>query len=229
MATIIFDIETVGKDFDALDPVSQEYFLKFAKSPEEKEDAKLSTSLYPLTGEVVAIGMLEAESEKGFVFYQNNGQAAEKFVEGEISFVSGTEKEILGYFWNVMKKYATYVTFNGRVFDCPYLMLRSAMLNVKPSRNLMPYRYAFKEHVDLADQLTFYDALRRKFSLHLWCRAFNIPSPKEEGVDGLQVRSMYHEGRFQDIARYCVGDIRATKALFQYWDQYLKFDSGKMY
>ena len=39
-------------------------------------------------------------------------------------------------------------------FDCPFLMMRSAILGVKPTRNLMPNRY-YMTHIDLLDQLTF--------------------------------------------------------------------------
>ncbi len=223
MATVIFDVETVGVDFEKMDETSQDYFLRFAKTDQEKAEAKDSTSFFPLTAEVVAIGMLEAETEKGFVFYQNGEMFPSKQVEGDITYVSGSEKEILSQFWGQLKNYSLVVTFNGRVFDCPFLMLRSAMNKVRPSRNLMPYRYGFKEHVDLADQLTFYDAMRRKFGLHMWCRSFGIPSPKEGGVDGLQVKGMFKEGKYLEIARYCLGDIRATKQLYSYWDKYLKF------
>ena len=87
----------------------------------------------------------------------------------------------------------------------------------------MPYRYSFNEHVDLQDQLTFYDAMRRKFSLHMWCQTFRIKSPKAEGMTGLQVKDYYKDGRYFEIAKYCMGDVVATKELYRYWERYLKF------
>ena len=222
MATVIFDIETVGQDFELLDSTSKEYFLKYAQTDAEKEDAKNSLSFYPITAQVVTIGMLEAEGDKGFVYFQNGGKA-ERITEGEISYESGTEKEILIKFWEQMKKFPQFVTFNGRVFDCPFLLIRSAIHKIRPTKNLMPNRYSAATHIDLMDQLTFYDALRRKFSLHMWCKAFGIESPKDDGMTGLQVKDYYKSGRYKEIARYCLGDIRATKKLFQYWDQFLKF------
>ena len=39
MSKVIFDIETVGRDFDSLDAESQEYLLKFARNNEEVEIA----------------------------------------------------------------------------------------------------------------------------------------------------------------------------------------------
>lgn len=223
MPTIVFDIETVGDHFESLDEISQEYFLKFAKNEEEIEEIKNSLAFYPLTGQIIAIGMLEVESSKACVYFQNGGSAKEKFVEGDVTFISGTESEILNHFWNQMNRYSQFVTFNGRMFDAPFIMLRSAINQIKATKNLVPYRYAHNTHIDLADQLTFYDALRRKFSLHMWCHAFGIESPKEGGISGLQVKDFYREGRYQEIARYCLKDCVATKKLYQYWDQYLKF------
>lgn len=224
MSAIIFDIETVGVDFESLDEPSKDSFLRFAKTPEEMEEAKMSLNFYPLTAQVVAIGMLEAESEKGCVYFQNAQGTKEKFEEKEIVFISGTEKEILSHFWNQMNRYDQFVTFNGRIFDGPFLMIRSAIHQIRATKNLSPYRYAHNAHIDLADQLTFYDALRKKFSLHMWCKAFGIESPKEGGITGFDVKDLYAQGRYHDIARYCFQDIRATKKLYQYWEKCLKFE-----
>lgn len=223
MAKVIFDIETVGTDFELLDDTSKEYFLKFADTPEKEEEARNSLSFYPLTAEIVAIGMLEVETDKGAVYYQNNNGEPDKFTEDGIVYLAGSEEEILNNFWKQIKKCTQFITFNGRVFDCPFIMLRSAIRQITPTKNLMPYRYAYKEHIDLADQLSFYDAMRKKFSLHMWCNAFGITSPKKEGITGLQVKDLYKEGKYKDIARYCFRDIKSTKELFLYWDHYLKF------
>ena len=94
MPTIIFDIETVGQDFESLDEISKEYFLRFAKTDEEIALAKDSLSFYPLTAQVVTIGMLEAETNTGFVYFQNGNGPAEKFTENNCTFISGSEKEI---------------------------------------------------------------------------------------------------------------------------------------
>ena len=222
MSKIVFDIETVGQDFDSLDEASKEYFLKFADTDQKIEDVKNSMSFYPVTAQIVTIGMLDVETNKSFVFFQNGG-VKEKFQEGDITYLSGDEKEILGHFWKLMERANTFITFNGRVFDGPIIMLRSAMNNVRATKNLVPYRYDAKIHVDLCDQLTFYDAMRRRFSLDMWCKAFGIKSPKEGGITGLEVKEFYGKGLYKDIARYCARDLQATKELYLYWENYLKF------
>jgi uncharacterized protein YprB with RNaseH-like and TPR domain len=52
-----------------------------------------------------------------------------------------------------------FITFNGRSFDAPFLIVRSAVHRIKPSVNLIPNRYD-KYHIDLFDQLSFYGVSR---------------------------------------------------------------------
>lgn len=226
MSRVIFDIETAGMDFDALDAPMQEYLLKWAETDEEEEKVKESLSFYPLTGEIVSIGMLDADTCRGFVYFQTPGDMLLPFEEDGIRFECGTEKEILEKFWKTIKTYKVFITFNGRGFDCPFLIIRSAINRVKPAKDLMPARYAGL-HIDLLDQLTFYGASKRRFSLDMWCRTFNIKSPKAEGITGYEVKELFRSGRYVDIARYCAGDLKATRELFLIWENYIKFPHEK--
>jgi DNA polymerase elongation subunit (family B) len=222
MSQIIFDIETVGRDFESLDKATQEYLLRYAETEDEKEEIKDRLSFYPLTAEVVAIGLLNPDTQKGLVFFQTTGEPLLPFEEDNIRYETGTEKEILEKFWNVIKDYRQFITFNGRGFDCPFILIRSAIHRIKPKKDLMPNRYN-DMHVDLLDHLTFYGATRRRFSLDMWCRAFGIKSPKEGGITGYEVKDLFRAGRYIDIARYCVGDLRATRELLSYWENYIRF------
>jgi len=224
MSRIIFDIETVGKDFESLDKGTQEYLLKWAESEEEIKDVKESLSFYPLTAEIITIGMLNPETDKGAVYFQAPETAIAPFEENGIRFETGSEKDILGKFWNTVKSYKEIITFNGRGFDCPFILVRSAVHKIKPSKDLMPNRYN-GSHIDLLDQLTFYGASRRRFSLDMWCKTFGIKSPKEDGITGYDIKDLFANKRYTDIARYCFGDIKATKELFHYWENYIKFGS----
>lgn len=223
MRRIVFDIETLGVDFSDLDLVSQEYFMKFADTPQKKEEVMASTSFFPLTAEIIAIAMTDADREEGVVCYQDGEKHSAKFEDSGIKFIPGSEVDILNHFWMIAQQCDQLITFNGRVFDGPFIMLRSAIHRIRTRKNLIPYRYSPSFHVDLADQMTFYDAMRRRFSLHMWCKAFNIPSPKENGITGLMVKELFSSGRYQDIARYCLDDVVATKKLHEYWEKYLKF------
>ena len=224
MSRIIFDIETVGRDFESLDKPVQEYMLRRAESEEDEKEVRESLSFYPLTGEIITIGMLNPDSGKGAVFFRNNSDPLLPFEEEGLRYETGTEEEIINKFWETIKSYDQFITFNGRGFDCPFLMVRSAVHKIKPARDLLPNRYG-DTHIDLFDQLTFFGASRRKFSLDMWCRTFDIKSPKEEGITGYEVNELYKSGRHIDIARYCAGDIRATKELFSVWENYIRFSN----
>ena len=221
-SSIVFDIETVGRDFESLDGHTQEYFMRYAETADERELIKDRLSFYPLTAEIVTIGLLESDRDNGFVFFQTTGDPLLPFEEDSFLYETGTEEEILQKFWNVIERYDRFITFNGRSFDCPFILIRSAVHRIKPTKDLMPNRYA-DIHVDLLDQLTFYGASRRKFSLDMWCRTFGIKSPKEDGITGYEVKDLFRAGRYVDIARYCAGDLRATRELFRYWEQYIRY------
>jgi len=222
MSRVVIDIETLGFPFESFDEVRQEYLLKFAETDAEREEAVRKLSLYPTTAQIIAIGMLNPDTNHGKVIFQAE-ERIDTFSEDEqVHFVSCSEEEILGQFWNDVTKYDQFVTFNGRGFDCPFLLLRSAILRIKPSRNLMPYRYDASIHCDLLDQLTFYGATR-KFSLDFFCKSFGIESPKSHGITGLDLGRLFGEKRFRDIADYCLGDVRATAELFRRWEENLKF------
>ena len=209
-------------DFDSLDASTQDYLLKWAETSEEEEKVKESLSLYPLTGEIIAIGMLNPDSNKGVVYFQTCSDLPHTFEEDNIRFECGTEKEILEKFWGTIKSYKQFVTFNGRAFDCPFILVRSAINRVRSTKNLMPNRYN-SSHIDLLDQLTFYGASKRRFSLDMWCKSFGIKSPKADGITGCEVKDYFLAGRHLEIARYCAGDLRATKELLHIWENYIKF------
>jgi hypothetical protein len=105
-------------------------------------------------------------------------------------------------------------------------MVRSAVHRITPSRDLMPNRYNVA-HIDLLDQLTFYGATKRRFSLDMWCKTFGIKSPKSEGITGYEVKELFVSKRYLDIAKYCLGDIIATKELHTYWESYIRFSPGR--
>ena len=236
MSKLVFDIETIGDDFDLLDQTSQEvltrWIKKEASSDEEYENelANLKNGLgfSHLTGQIVAIGVYDVEKDKGAVYFQAPDDSIKDSEDGNIKFRVLSEKEMLQQFWNLAEKYDEFISFNGRAFDVPFLFVRSAINEIKPSKNLMANRYLSSQprnaqHIDLLDQLTFYGAVRRRGNLHLWSKAFGIKSPKEEGISGDDVGQLFKEKRFFDIAKYNVGDLQATKALYEYWEKFLKF------
>lgn len=221
MSRIIFDIETIGVDFEKMPPEMQKHVLKSEEDEQKIQEAKDKLGLSPLTGEIAAISLMNPDTGKGRTYFQSPGQTIESFVEGDMEYQSLPEKEILEKFWQEIKNCQPFITFNGRRFDCPYIMLRSAALKVRPTRNLAPYRYSAEEHIDLLDQLTFYDAFRR-FSLDFYCQAFALKSGKLTGMSGDKVQEYFQQGDYLTIARYCSQDVKATAELLERWEKYIR-------
>ncbi|MBU1044638.1 MAG: ribonuclease H-like domain-containing protein [Candidatus Omnitrophica bacterium] len=222
MSRLVFDIETVGVEFESLDKTSQEALLKNAKTEEEQQLVKDSLALSPLTGQIVAIGVVDYDTNDGIVFFQSSNSKDKNFEKDNSKYVICSEKEIIENFWKIVTKYTQIVTYNGRGFDCPFIMLRSAVHRCKPTRDIMPYRFDIKSHIDLYDQITFYGAMRRGFSLHMVSQALGIKSPKEEGVSGAMVSDYFKQGKSLEIAEYCLRDVRATKELCEIWQKHIK-------
>jgi 3'-5' exonuclease len=220
MAKVVFDIETLGYPLESFDEAQQKYLLKFSETEAERVEAVQKFSLYPTTSQIIAIGLLNPETNRGKILFQADKALSSASEDESVRFITGTEKEILEQFWQDIARYDQFITFNGRGFDCPFLMLRSAILQIQPTRNLMPYRYDASIHCDLLEQFTFYNAFR-KFNLDFYCKSFGIESPKMHGITGLDMKQLFEEKRFQEIAEYNLGDLKATAELFRRWEQYL--------
>jgi len=226
---LIFDIETIGVDFEKLDKKSKEFLLEYAESPEEEQLVKEGLGFSPLTGEVVAIGILNPDTDKGAIYFTDLSNTLEKYSDKDIQYTPcASEKEVLKEFWDTAQLYEQFITFNGRSFDGPYMMIRSAINKIKSSKNLVPYRYETEgygkiiTHLDLLDRLTFFGALHHgRRGLHMWCQAFGIKSPKDNGITGNDVAQLFKEKKYLDIAQYCAGDLWATKELLNYWEKYI--------
>ncbi len=236
--TLVFDIETVGEEWSALDETTQEMLSRWVDrtitEPDAHEaalrDLREGLGFSPLTGSVVAIGLYDLERARGVVYYVSDSPEDDR-EDGDFVLKSRSEAEMLEDFWEGAREYDTFVTFNGRGFDVPFLNLRSAIHSIRPTQDLMEGRYLYQQkrarHVDLQDQLTFYGAMHRRPSLHLFCRAFGILSPKAEGIAGDDVAELFKAKRFDDIARYNARDVIATTELYKRWLEYLAPGSMK--
>jgi len=229
MKTLIFDIETVGYPFESFDDFQREYLMRFADLEETEEKRRIKKdevirylNLNALTAQIVTIGMYDVEREKGLILFQSDNSEEYKSEDEHFIFRSGDEKMIIETFWKTIEKYEQFVTFNGRGFDAPFLHLRSAILRIKPTRNLIPYRYDSKIHCDLLEQFTFY-GLVRKYNLDFYCKAFGIESPKRGEVTGHNINEMFAEKKYKEIAEYCSKDLVATFELFKIFKEHLEF------
>jgi DNA polymerase elongation subunit (family B) len=235
MATLVFDIETSAFPVENFDEAQREYlFREVEKLPEgaarETKRAEIlqQLNLWPFTAQVVCVAMLNAETDRGQALFLAEDFQADAGDGAAVKFIPCAEEgELLENFWEVARKYEHIVTFNGRGFDVPFIYLRSAMLNVPITRkDWLGYRFQTEPHCDLAEQLTFYgvsgrEGAARRFNLDFYCKAFGVESPKGHGVTGLDVNRLLAEGKYREIAEYCLRDVRATLQLYNLWKERL--------
>ena len=213
ISEVVFDIETLASPAGAAD--EQEHLLDYADGDDDPAEVARRLSLSPLTARLLAVAMLNPGSGRGKVWYEHPGGAPAQSGDGLIETVPATEVEMLTGFWAAVTRFQRLITFNGRLFDCPFLMLRSALLGLPPARNLLPYRFSAREHCDLLDQLTFYGAMR-KSRLDTYCRGFGIARADAAGGRP-EFSLLVDQGRYGEIAEYAAGTVRATAELYRRW------------
>lgn len=218
--TMVFDIETVGKDFDTLDQSDQEYFLNRLEQNFQGDEyhLKTRTGLYPMFGSILTIGLLDHHQNKGKVLYVSDNQTLYSINNFE-SKSFNSELEMIAYFWQEASKFDRFVTYNGTGFDFPFLVYRSAVHRIK-----IPFETTGSQDkfIDLAYKFRMNN---RPFKLEVICKSLGIENPKLPGVSGMEVSHLYNTGQLEEIVRYVSRDVKATSELYELWRKYL---SGKI-
>jgi hypothetical protein len=222
ISEVVFDIETLPSPSVVTGECEPVPGLPAAG--EDPSDTLHRMRFAPLTARTLAVAMLNPQTHRGKVWYEHPQGVPSHTEDGLVEVIPATEEVMLGEFWRAVTRFERLITFNGRLFDSPFLMLRSALLGIGPSRNLMPYRFSAKEHCDLLDQLSFYGATRR-FTLESYCRGFRIAAP---GGDGGRpdVSLLLEQGRYREIADLAAWTVTATAELYRRWERMLSFTAG---
>ncbi len=251
---LTFDLETIPRNYEDFSESQQEYIVRYAKDEEDAEHKKAMMALSPFTAKLVVIGMqideliITPDAETGLEKFEilktekmayilDEDKKDDEITEDTLStgdkckFMN--EKTMLNSFWKIFKspKYQNMhlISFNGRNFDAPFLMLRSAIFGIRPSRNLMAgTKFNYPLHTDLIDELCFYApssyGATKRFNFDFYAREFGLQSPKAEGIDGSKVKEFFLEGKVKEIAEYCMRDVKTTWELYLIWRKTLKFD-----
>ncbi len=221
--TVIIDVETIPLSEDRLSQEELSYILKSADTEEQKEEIKRRMSLWAFTAHIVSLGMLAYEDKVAYIMYlADGGEQEEEDIEGiKVKFlpipigkdIERAERALLQIFWKYIKDAKRVVSFNGRGFDAHLLMLKSFILGVEVSRNLMGNRYDYNNHLDLLELISFHGA-GRLYTLDFICRRLGINTPKRI-MNGEEVKEKFEEGRFKEIALYNFYDVFAAAKIYE--------------
>lgn len=214
----VFDIETIP-DTKLLQDI---YDYKgsdkeIAQEAIKEQEAKSGSGFLPHTfHKIVAISAVIAD-EFGTFRKVNSMEGA-------------NEKELISDFLKFLDSHnPKLISFNGRSFDMPLLMIRALKYNLTckayfevENRELNKNkwenyrsRYSDRFHIDLMDSLSEFGAVRGLKLDHL-CTMSGLPGKYD--VSGDQVMELYFNEELQKIKEYCESDVLNT-----YW-LYLKYE-----
>lgn len=210
----VFDIETIPdarliRDVLHLEGDDKEVSLLAM----QEQEAKSGSSFLPLSfHKIVAISAVIADD---FGIFR------------KVSSIDGAdEKEMIKNFLNFINKHnPKLVSFNGRSFDMPLLMLRAMQYNLtcsayfeQENRELNKtkwdnYRARFSDrfHIDVMDHLCEFGAVRGLKLDHV-CSMVGLPGKYD--VSGDQVMELFYTGKIEKIKEYCESDVLNTYWLF---------------
>lgn len=202
---MILDIETIAID-------GAEALVEPVSAPSNyKDEAKIAAyvaegqarqiekaGLYPWTARIIAMGWCEDSDDAAIVRVMNSEAA---------------ERDVLGEFWGRVWDRRTnvvlpLVTFNGRAFDLPVLMVRSRLLGVRyPVLNIDRFR---SPHPDLLRILTF-DGVLDYRSLTWFAKRFGLPT--DDAFSGREIAQLHEDGNWDAIRMHCESDVMLTRML----------------
>lgn len=202
---IVVDLEAVAIEGAAalVEPVSAPSNWKDPEKIEahvaKKTAAQIDeAALYPWTARVIALGWCEQGDEVAQVRVCNS---------------DGTERDMLAEFWSRVWDQRTnsvtpLVTFNGRSYDLPLLMVRSRLLGIPyPALNVDRYR---SPHPDLIRILTF-DGVLDYRSLTWFAKRFGLNT--DDAFSGKEIAQLHADGNWDAITKHCESDVLLTRQL----------------
>lgn len=211
--TLVTDIETIPNTAaaDLLPEPKPDARLKdpvkiAADVEKKKQDAAGKMGLDPNFGRVCVVGYAERVGTKVVTsddFLAENSDEA--------------ERDLLTAFWERVRARDRLATFNGAGFDIPFILRRSWLLGVKPTRmfETVAWKCSTGEtnHTDVRLVLSLGDK-KAKGTMDLFGK-LKLGRGKTDGMDGSQVWEYWQAGRVDEVRQYCMDDCAVTLELLE--------------
>jgi hypothetical protein len=232
---LVVDIETIPRDLREMPRKVQEYVWErtvrragAAGGPDVELDDYLAAveaeplagfrrelerymALRPEFGHVVCIGL--GHDGRGRGELETKALAARRVED---------ERAILEAFWDTVRggRDWRWVTYNGLAFDLPFLLRRSIYLGVAPTTGLPTRPFAPDSHFDVMRMLANWERTEA-VRLDIVAELLGL-SKSPAGMEGSQVLGLWRAGRIDEIAAYCLGDVRLTYDVFLRVEPYFR-------
>jgi DNA polymerase elongation subunit (family B) len=158
-------------------------------------------------GRILCIGYCE-QNETGIIV----GEGCFGFREEFQSFESN-EQIILTEFWQFLQGFNTnrdlIIGHNIMDFDLPFIVQRSIIKGVRPTVDFYFGKY---RNAPIFDTMRVWDCWKwgNSTSLKKLAFALGLECPKADSIDGSKIYDAYLAGRYEEIYRYCMGDVKTT-------------------
>jgi hypothetical protein len=217
--TLVFDIETVpGIDLGAVPDAVAKAVARQAERNDGDTDKTMGLS--PYFGKVVSLAFCEGEGDAPAdagdpvtaLVVPPPGREHDEYPEWVRPM---SEPELLRSFWHLAESAELVVSFNGRGFDVPFLLIRSLIHGIPARVDLLSSPFSLRPHLDQFRLIGSGRGGVGMTSLDVVCWALGIESPKG-AMDGSMVGPAYARGEIESIATYNAADVRATAAVFRH-------------
>lgn len=215
---LVIDVETVRpKQIDErIEQLVNNKIDKRLKDKDKIEENKKkhlsSLALDPYVGCILMIGM-KRQSQNIIMVNKEmiNNEIDQNFISGDtVIMYYDNEKHLLEEFNSMLNNYiangGVIITFNGKEFDLPFVMIRSIINdteNIISSYFDLVHKYSHNMHVDLYN---IFDKSLKDIAI-----AFNI---EFSDISGKDIAELYENNRYEDIVNKNVEDLYQTEYIF---------------
>lgn len=200
MKKLFFDIETLPAHQDKHELLRQVFERKQAKAQARGKEMKNDFESF--------VSNTTFDGAYGRIFCISYA-----IDDAPIQSLQASEQEILNKFWKIARECDLFIGHNILDFDLRFIMQRSIINGIKPSKELSFARYRKEPIYDIMYEWTRWNAYD-KISLENLALALDIRSPKD-GIDGSRVYEFYQAGRYEEICRYCNADVETVRAIYR--------------
>jgi hypothetical protein len=185
MDYLVVDIETVPLDIK--DEVIREYLM-------DKQISREMRCFNPLYSKIICIGLKPKNKES-------------------ILLSGDDETKLLEEFWSIAKEHNLFITHNGYGFDVPFIMIRSAINNIKPSIKINANKFSMENSNHFDTMLFFSQNVFTNSRMDILAKTLGI-NIGENRFTGADVERLHKEGKMDEVVRHCREDIEITEKIY---------------